>query len=126
MKPKQVKQLERLARLRSDLQMRRFSAFRAHVETAKDQIRQLEGEMAAIFDGTQEFSVASARLTNVMAGDCSRSLIRAEQNLQQLLPGYEAARQEAIREFGRAEVLTKIGHDLVEDARQKLNRKAGT
>lgn len=100
--------LERIARLKSDLEMRRFSAFRAHLIAARERVTRIEGELEAIYRSDSPFSVNEARLTNAIACEKSQALLTAEADLQQLLPGFDAARQRAMREFGRAEVLKNL------------------
>lgn len=100
--------LERVARLKSDLEMRRFSAFRAHLMAARARVAHLEDELEAVYRSDNAFSVAEARLTNALAGEASRALIQAEGELSRMLPGFEKARQSAVRAFGRAEALNEL------------------
>lgn len=107
--------LERVARLKSDLEMRRFSAFRAHLMAARARVAHLEDELETVYRSDNPFSVAEARLTNALAGDTSRALIRAEGELSRMLPGFEKARQSAVRAFGRAEALKDLRSASHED-----------
>lgn len=100
--------LARVARLKSDLEMRHFSAFRAHLMAARARVAHLEDELEAVYRSDSPFSVAEARLTNALAGEASRALIQAEGELSRLLPGFEKARQTAVRAFGRAEALNEL------------------
>ncbi|AGT07455.1 hypothetical protein [Paracoccus aminophilus] len=113
--------LERLARLRSDIEMRRFSAFRTSVEAARGRISAREEELGALFRSDAPFSLAEARLTNAMTIDHLREIRREEEELRRILPRYETARQAALRAFGRAEVMGKIRQDLVTDERARKN-----
>ena len=99
---------ERLARLKSDIEMRRFSAFRQTVEAARLRIAAVEQDLQRLYDTETDFSVSEARLANAIAQELSRALLKAERDLQQMLPGFEAARIRAQREFGRAEVLKTL------------------
>lgn len=112
--------LERIARLKSDLEMRRFAAFRAHVEAARARIGQIEHELEALYRADTPFSVAEARLVNALAGERSRALLNAEHELERMLPSYEQARRSAAREFGRAEAVHGLREDLV--AQERLDR----
>ncbi|ARC36496.1 hypothetical protein A6J80_08990 [Paracoccus yeei] len=116
-------QLERLARLKSDLEMRRFSAYRAHVTAAEERIAAIRDDLQAIHAAPAAFSVAEARLANALAGERTRALLRAEADLRQMLPGFEAARALAKREFGRVEVLKTLGQDAAKAARDRAERK---
>lgn len=115
--------LGRLAQIRSDLEMRRFSAFRQHVEAARERIASLEQDLQALYQQDASFSVAEARLANALAQDHSRALIKAERDLGQILPGYEAARAQAVREFGRVEVLKSLRQGCLDEARAKGAKK---
>ncbi|MDS9466948.1 hypothetical protein RGQ15_05065 [Paracoccus sp. MBLB3053] len=106
---KSLSGLARLASLRSDLEMRRFSALLAHVEAARARIEGLERELRSNYQTDHAFSVEAARLANALAGECSRSLVQAEQDLQKILPSYHEARQSAVREFGRKTAIEAIG-----------------
>lgn len=115
--------LERIARLKADLEMRRLAAFRAHVEAARHRVRQLEDELDTLYRAERPFSIAEARLANALAGERSRALLNAEQELARLLPGYEQARQAAAREFGRAEAVHSLRRQLIAEARQNRLRR---
>ncbi|MBT0780135.1 hypothetical protein [Paracoccus sp. pheM1] len=117
--------LERIARLKADMEMRRLAAFRAHVEATRHRIGQLETELQAIYRADQPFSVAEARLTNALAGERSRALLAAEEELARILPGYELARQAAAREFGRGEAVQALRKDLEAQARRDRARRGG-
>ena len=62
----------------------------------------------AVYRSDSPFSVAEARLTNALAGETSRALIKAEDELARMLPGFERAMQSAARAFGRAEALKNL------------------
>lgn len=115
--------LERIARLKSDLEMRRFAAFRAHVEAARARIGQIEHDLQALYQTDAPFSVAEARLVNALAGERSRALFTAECELERMLPGYEQARRAAAREFGRAEAVHGLREDLIAQARLDRSRR---
>lgn len=124
--PAQLARLQRLAQLKSDLEMRRFSAYRSRVEVAQGQISAIQQDLQAIYASTSAFSIEEARLANALAGERSRALLRAEQALQQMLPGFETARQAAIREFGRVEVLRSVRDDLLARKLRDADRKSST
>lgn len=97
--------LEQLARLKSDLEMRRFSAFRQSVEAVRARIASIERELRGLYEAPDAFSLSEARLANALAQVHTRALLQAERELSQMLPAFDAARARAQREFGRAEVL---------------------
>lgn len=118
-----LEQLRQLAKLRSDMELRRFSAFRNHVTAMRDRIDGLQHDLAALYHVDGAFSVPEAQLVNTMAGDLARQIIRTETELQQMLPGFEAARQDAVREFGRADVLRQIRENLIAEQKQQAQKK---
>lgn len=122
--PAKLAELQRLAQLKSDLEMRRFSAFRSRVEVAQAQIRAIEQDLRDIYDANGDFTIEEARLANALASERSRALLRAELALQQMLPGFEMARQAALHEFGRVEVLRSARQDLLHHKAQDLRRKS--
>ncbi len=115
--------LERVARLKSDLEMQRFSAFRAHLMAARARVEHLGDELEAVYRSDSAFSVAAARLTNALAGEKSRALMRAETDLAQMMPGFEIARRSAVRAFGRAEVLRDLREAARTDHRLQCERR---
>ncbi|MFC3570508.1 hypothetical protein [Paracoccus simplex] len=117
--------LERIARLKADLELRRFAAFRAHVDAARQRIDQLGRELQTLYGAETGFSIAEARLANLLAGERSRALLSAERDLERMLPGYEAARQTAAREFGRAEAVHALRETLAAEVRQDRMRRSG-
>lgn len=104
-KTETLAKLERVARLKSDLEMRRFSAFRNHLVAAQTRVELLGDELEAVYHSDKPFSIAEARLTNALAGEKSRALMQAEAELAHMMPGFEMARRSAARAFGRAEAL---------------------
>ncbi len=83
-KTEMLGKLERVARLKSDLEMRRFSAFRAHLMAARERVGKLGDELEAVYRSDSPFSIAEARLTNALAGEHSRALRRAEAEVAQM------------------------------------------
>lgn len=109
--------LQKISKLRSDLEMRRFSAYRASVVSAQARIAVLERSLQELYQASQDFSISDARLMNALAGEKMRALQREGAQLRQMMPGYEAARQRAIQEFGRTEALRQIDRKMKEDER---------
>ena len=124
-KTEMLGKLERVARLKSDLEMRRFSAFRAHLMAARERVGKLGDELEAVYRSDSPFSIAEARLTNALAGEKSRALMRAEAEVAQMMPGFEIARRGAVRAFGRAEVLKDLGKTATDEDRQARERRLG-
>ncbi|MTH80031.1 hypothetical protein [Paracoccus aestuariivivens] len=120
---KSLMQLERIAQMKSDLEMRHFSAFRQHIEAAQARIDNIKSTHQALYASETDFSVAEARLINALAQDHSRALIAAEHDLAQMRPRYDAARAQAQREFGRAEVIKTLRKNSAADDRDHRVKK---
>lgn len=111
----QLSKLKRLAQLKSDLELRKYSAYRAHVEIQRARVDSIANELSAIFEYDMPFSIEAARLANSLASERSRALHRAEAELAQMLVGFEAVRKSAMREFGRVQALDALSVEAKRD-----------
>lgn len=97
-----------IARMRADLELRRFSAFRANMAGLESRTEQLRSALAREYDREQPFSVAEARFSNLSAGALARNIAKNQEEITRLTPSYEQARSKATREFGRKAVLEQL------------------
>ncbi|MDF3607271.1 hypothetical protein PE067_14725 [Paracoccus sp. DMF-8] len=104
--------LEQVARLRSDIEMKKFSIFRAKVVAVQARLSQLQDQLRGYYDVPAAFSLDEARLTNALTVETLQSIAREEAHLQRMLPAFEMARAAATKEFGRVQVLRQLGEDL--------------
>lgn len=109
---KQLEQLARLAQIRSDAELKRFAAFRAHIDAVATQEQLLRDKLAAAYQQKTAFSIAEARLANQEAGRLALGIARLETEMDRLRPGFDAARQRAVREFGRVQVLNRLAGEM--------------
>ncbi|TJZ92552.1 hypothetical protein FA743_06710 [Paracoccus gahaiensis] len=116
----QLRQLERIARLRAERELKSFAAFNAHMIRARLQVDGLRVALAQSYDSSAPLTLPEARLANAQAGRAARELRHADQELQRLTPKFEIARQQAAREFGRAEVLARLQQDAALRRRRDL------
>lgn len=100
--------LERIARLKAERELQRFAAFSAHMMAARQRVDGLEAVLEQSYRSAAPLGISEARMANAQAGRAARELRRADQELARLQPRFEAARQDAAREFGRAEVLLEL------------------
>ncbi|WP_282601871.1 hypothetical protein [Paracoccus sp. PARArs4] len=107
----QLDQLERIARIRAERQLTAYAAFAAHVHAAQDRIGAARESLRQSYDSTAPLNVPEARTANAQAGRAAREVAHADQELRRILPRFEAVRQQAAREFGRAEVLARLARD---------------
>lgn len=120
--PEGLAQLQHLARLRADRELRKFSSFRQHMTGLEARIQTLEGEVLAGYPAEGAFSLAEARRSHAMTRAAAQDLRRCEEELIALRPRFELARQQAVREFGRAEVLAHLRTRAAAD--RKARREA--
>lgn len=121
---KALSALEQVAKLRSDIEMKKFSIFRAKVVAVQARIAQLEDQLQRYYTVPVAFSLEEARLTSALTVETLQSLAREKSHLERMLPAFELARAAATKEFGRVQVLRQLGKDLVKErdlvARRKL------
>ncbi|MBA4490782.1 hypothetical protein [Paracoccus sp. S1E-3] len=109
---KQLEQLARLAQIRSDAELKRFAAFRAHVDAISTQRAEMRDKLGALYARVEAFSVVEARLANQTAGQLARGAAQLDAELDRLRPGFDIARQRAMREFGRVQVLKQLADEI--------------
>ncbi|MCQ0971057.1 hypothetical protein MLD63_11550 [Paracoccus sp. TK19116] len=103
--PKTLKALERLARIKADRELKKFAAFSLHVSAARARVEGFQTALLQAHQAASPLSLPEARAANAQAGRTARQLIQADAELARMLPRFEVARQQASRDFGRAEVL---------------------
>ena len=122
MTPERLAALERLARLRADRELRKFAAFREHMDGLEAQRGGFEASLLAGYRSDGPFSVAEARRSHAITRAVAIDLRRCEAEIVEMRPRFEAARQQAMREFGRAEILARLRDEGRAEAR--LQREA--
>lgn len=113
-------QLERIARIKAERELKRFAAFSLHMKHAQGQAEAMRTALDQSYRGLAPLSVAEARIASAQAGRSARELRQAEQELARMQPRFEAARRDAAREFGRAEVLLNLS------AQSRAGTRGGT
>lgn len=108
MKLAQLIALERIARLKAERELKKFGAFRQHMAMAQGQCDAMRNALQQSYDSSSPLTLSEARMANAQAGRSARELARAQQELARMRPRFEQARQDAAREFGRAEVLLDL------------------
>ncbi|MBC9246774.1 hypothetical protein H4P12_08620 [Paracoccus sp. 11-3] len=107
-KLEQLRALERIARIKADLELKKFAAFSQHMTQAQRKAEALQMALMQSYRGTAPLSLSEARMANAQAGRSARELKQAERDILRLQPKFEAARKDAAKEFGRAEVLLSL------------------
>ena len=100
--------LERIARIKAERELKRFAAFSLHMTQAQNHADAMRTALDQSYRSTAPLSVAEARIANAQAGRSARELHQAEAEVARMQPRFDAARRDAAREFGRAEVLLNL------------------
>ncbi|WP_207100012.1 hypothetical protein [Paracoccus shandongensis] len=101
-------QLERIARIKAERELKRFAAFSLHMTQARIKADAMRTALDQSYRSAAPLSVAEARIANAQAGRSARELRQAESEVARMLPRFDIARRDAAREFGRAEVLLNL------------------
>ncbi|MDO5648399.1 hypothetical protein [Paracoccus sp. (in: a-proteobacteria)] len=107
-KAKDLAALERIARIKADIELKKLANFSQYVNAARARVAETQAAMTQSYASAAPLTVADARTANAQAGRAARELARAQQDLAQMMPKYDAARKQAAREFGRAEALRRL------------------
>ncbi|WP_411837853.1 hypothetical protein [Paracoccus sp. ME4] len=118
-KIRQLQQLEQIARMKAERELKAFAAFNAHMTAARQRIDALQAALTQSYDSTAPLTLPEARIANAQAGRAARELRHADSEMQRLQPRFDLARQHAAREFGRAEALLGLGRDEAERQRKE-------
>lgn len=124
MRPDDLAALHKLARLRSDREMRKFRAFRDHVLACEARIAELKAHLTAAYATEDGFSLANTRQSHALTRHIATELRQHENEMMELRPRFEAARQQVMQEFGRAEVLEGLHKQAVQALREERASKA--
>ena len=114
--------LAKLAEIRSDIELKRFAAFRRHVDTLAMQQAEHRVRIGHLFAQEEAFSVDAVRLASLEAGRLAREISRLDTELDRLRPGFEVARDRALREFGRVRALERLAAGAREERRRKVDK----
>jgi len=118
-KIRQLQQLEQIARMKAERELKAFAAFNAHMTAARQRIDALQAALTQSYDSTAPLTLPEARIANAQAGRAARELRHADSEMQRLQPRFDLARQHAAREFGRAEALLGLGREEAERQRKE-------
>lgn len=109
--------LERVAQLKSDMELRKFAAFRAHISALNIRIDILRAALAAGLAEDASADLTQTRAAATRAGCDIRHLMDAQHELASLSDRFERARLVAAREFGRAKVVGQLRERALRDER---------
>ena len=115
---KKLAQLERLARLKAERELKKFAAFNQHMLKTRQHVASLQTALQQCYENSAPLSVPAARVASAQSARSARELARAQAELERIKPRFEKTRSQAAREFGRAEVLLQ----LADKARKPTHR----
>lgn len=114
---KKLAQLERIARIKAEQELKRFAAFQVTMAQAQRHADAMRTALEQSYRSEAPLTVAEARIASAQAARSARELQQAEQEVARMQPRFDAARREAAREFGRAEVLLNLAaHSRAKDS----------
>lgn len=120
----QLGQLARLARIKADAELRRYSAYRAHADAMQRQVDALRADLSEAIATPASDAPEQWRLTAALVAYRTGEAQRGEAALARMKPGLEVAQQAAARAFGRAEALVQLQSLARENERKEAERKS--
>lgn|GEM_PF-6493243 len=120
----QLGQLARLARIKADADLRRYSAYRTQAEAMQRQVDALRAELSAAIATPASDALEQWRLTTALVAYRTGQAQRGEVALARMKPGLDAAHRAAAQAFGRAEALAQLQRLAQEEERKKDDRKS--
>lgn len=108
---KQLERLGQLAQIRSDIELKRFAAFRLHMDSLAAHCLQMRERLKTVYTHDTAFSVPEAQLANREAGRLAMGAAQLQTEMDRLRPSFDFARQRALREFGRVQVLERLAKE---------------
>lgn len=107
--------LKKLAQLRSDLELKKFSAFGQHMQMLQTRVANAQSMMAAGYAASDGSDMMAMRLGHEITRSAAAELYRAENEILSMRPKFDLARGKAIREFGRAEVIGRLHREALQN-----------
>lgn len=105
---KKLKQLHKIADLRFEHQVRKFSALGKHMAKALEQQQNERENLRQSYDSAAPLTASEARAASHQAALVAFRLQRVTTDIERIRPHYEAARRLALAELGRATVLGRM------------------
>ncbi|MFI0396489.1 hypothetical protein [Paracoccus jiaweipingae] len=123
-KADKLDELARVANLKAEQELRKYAAFRANMQALHQRLDGLGQQIGAVHAQPAPQNVAQLRAAADQAHRLTQSLLRAEAELAQLQPRFDAMRQQAASAWGRVEVLRKLADQTRAQARAARQQKA--
>ena len=122
-KTDQLGKLARIARLKADADLRRYSAYRAHADAMQRQVDAVRAELAETIATPVSDALDQWRLTTALVAYRTAEAQRSEVALARMKPGLDAAHRAAVLAFGRAEALLQVQRLTLTQERTEAERR---
>ena len=122
-KADQLGKLARIARLKADADLRRYSAYRAHADAMQRQVEGIRAELAEAIATPVSDALGQWRLTTALVAYRAGEAQRSEAALTRMKPGLDAAHRAALLAFGRAEALLQVQRQVLEQEKTEAERR---
>ena len=119
----QLGKLARIARLKADADLRRYSAYRAHADAMQQQVDAIRAELAEAIAAPVSDALEQWRLTTALVAYRTAEAQRSEVALARMKPGLDAAHRAAVLAFGRAEALLQMQRLALAQERTEAERR---
>ena len=122
-KTDQLGKLARIARLKADADLRRYSAYRAHADAMQQQVDAIRAELAEAIAAPVSDALEQWRLTTALVAYRTAEAQRSEVALARMKPGLDAAHRAAVLAFGRVEALLQVQRLTLTQERTEAERR---
>ena len=122
-KADRLRALERIARVKADRELHRFTLYRTQAETMRQQVETIRAELVEAMRPPEADGLAPWRLASALVGYRAAQLHRAEVAFDRMKPGLDAARAAAAQAFGRVEALAELRRLTAAGERQDRERR---
>lgn len=123
-KTDQLGKLARIARIKADADLRRYSAYRAHTDAMQRQVDAIRAELTETIAAPVPDALDQWRLTTALVAYRAGEAQRSEVALARMKPGLDAAHRTAVVAFGRAEALLQLRQLNLAQERKEAERRS--
>lgn len=125
MNSRELKALEHVARLKADMELRRYAALHRHALALETRIMALGDELSATSASWgRAASLQETRLVNRLTRVMVEERSEVQMARARVEPTHEAARQAAIKAWGRAEALAELHRRAVRTRRMAVEARS--
>lgn len=119
----QLGKLAGIARIRADIELRRFAAVRKQAAAMQGQIDAVRSDLAEAIAAPATDALEHWQQTAALVGYRAEAVLRAEIALKRMKPALDSAHAAAAAAFGRAEALVQLRDLTLGRERQDRDRR---